>query len=491
MNSRKPNILLVMVDNQPASMMGCYGNNEIFTPHLDALASKGMLFRNAFCPNSMCSPCRASMLTGLMPSQHGVHTWLDDEIMDTWPGGYNSIAEFETLPEKLSKEGYHTALIGKYHLGVADNPQNGFKHWVVMDKGMMDSFYGLSVIDNGQRHTAPEHSVDYFTKKSIEYLDEHVGPNASPFFLSLNYNAPYGDLPDTLGEPDHRYSHLYKDLPMNSVPREGVCPELIDWILVRKEKEPDYDFAWYKELAGQPNNLPVMRQYYSQVSMVDDGVGQVLAKLKEKGVLEDTLVIYTADHSLSVGQHGFWGHGEDTWPSNAHRSANNIPLIISYPKFSKPGLDVENLVGTTDIYTTMLDLAGCEQNSSESVFGNSLTPLLKGETTEFRDEVFMEQEETRTIRTSKWLFMKRLENTEYGFKDELYDLVNDPDERQNLAQQPDYVDVVTKLSDRLKDFFSQHSNPRWDLWKGGTVKSNSTRPFLWKEVWGDEWAPEF
>ncbi len=87
--------------------------------------------------------------------------------------------------------------------------------------------------------------------------------------------------------------------------------------------------------------------------------------------------------------------------------------------------------------------------------------------------------------------MKRLKNTKYEFKDELYDLVNDPDERKNLVQQPEYVDVVAKLSNRLDDFFAQHANPRWDLWKGGAVKSNSTRPFLWEEVWGDDWTPEF
>jgi len=103
----------------------------------------------------------------------------------------------------------------------------------------------------------------------------------------------------------------------------------------------------------------------------------------------------------------------------------------------------------------------------------------------------MEQEETRVIRTSEWLFMKRVENTEYDFKDELYDLVNDPDERVNLAKDPEYADVLEKLTTRLNEFFSNHSDPRWDLWQGGTVKSNSTRPFLWKEVWGDDWAPEY
>jgi arylsulfatase A-like enzyme len=103
----------------------------------------------------------------------------------------------------------------------------------------------------------------------------------------------------------------------------------------------------------------------------------------------------------------------------------------------------------------------------------------------------MEQEETRAIRTSEWLFMKRIENTEYDFQPELYDLVNDPDERKNLAQDPKYAEVVAELSTRLDEFFTKYADPRWDLWKGGVVKSNSTRPFLWKEVWGDDWAPEY
>jgi hypothetical protein len=87
--------------------------------------------------------------------------------------------------------------------------------------------------------------------------------------------------------------------------------------------------------------------------------------------------------------------------------------------------------------------------------------------------------------------MKRVENTEYDFKDELYDLVNDPDERVNLAQDPEYADVVAKLSARLDDFFTEYSDPRWDLWQGGTVKSNSTRPFLWNELWGEDWKPKY
>ena len=174
-----------------------------------------------------------------------------------------------------------------------------------------------------------------------------------------------------------------------------------------------------------------------------------------------------------------------------HRSANNIPLIISHPDFAQPGREVESVVGTTDIFATILDHTGCELRSSENVAASSLCPILRGEATELRDEVFMEQEETRAIRTSQWLFMKRLENTPYDFKDELFDLVKDPDERVNLAQLPEYTAVVAELGGRLDAFFSRYANPRWDLWKGGVAKSNSTRPFLWKELWGDDWAPEY
>ncbi len=108
-----------------------------------------MQFENAYCVNAMCSPCRASVLTGLMPSQHGIHTWLDDRIMDQWPDSWNAVGEFVTLPEILKANGYETALIGKYHLGDPSLSQNGFEHWVTFPLGHTRSFWNNSVIENG------------------------------------------------------------------------------------------------------------------------------------------------------------------------------------------------------------------------------------------------------------------------------------------------------------------------------------------------------
>ena len=103
MLAKRPNILMFMSDNQPAELLGCYGNDEIHTPHIDQIAASGIQFDNAFCVNAMCSPCRASVLTGLMPSQHGIHTWLDDRIMESWPDKWNAIGEYKSFPTILKQ----------------------------------------------------------------------------------------------------------------------------------------------------------------------------------------------------------------------------------------------------------------------------------------------------------------------------------------------------------------------------------------------------
>ncbi len=489
MTSGKPNILLIFVDNHPANMMGCSGNTEIHTPNLDELAGRATRFSEAFCPNAMCSPCRASVLTGLMPSQHGIHTWLDDSKISEWPGNWNAIEEFDTLPEQLAKAGYDTALMGKYHLGIADQPQNGFDEWITMQIGHVLSFYDNSMVVNGERLQYPGHSVDFFTNHAVNYIDKRGKDPANPFFMFLTYPAPYGHWPSIQGEAKNQFADLYKDTPFNSVPREGISRELIEWMLVTHDK--GYIDEFYKNIAQIPNDLPTLRNYYSQMSVVDNGVGQVLAALERQQISDNTLVIYTSDHGMSLGQHGFWGHGEDTWPSNTHRAAHHIPLIIKPPHDSHTGKVVQNLVGTTDIHATILDYAGLSLPSSETSPSRSLRTLIQSDGSRWDDAVFMEQEETRSIRTSKWLLMRRINPTAYNFRTELYDLENDPDERRNVAEDPAYQEVLEDISNQLDAFFKKYCNPKWDLWHGGTVKSNSTRPFLWREVWGDDWKPSY
>ena len=148
--SSTPNVILIFTDNQQAATLACYGNSEVHTPHIDALAADGIQFNNAYCANSFCSACRASALTGLMPSQHGVHSWIDDRNMSDWPRGWHALAGLATLPEELQRLGYRTGIFGKYHLGDPQSPALGWDRWVTMADGHVRSFYDNDIFDNGQ-----------------------------------------------------------------------------------------------------------------------------------------------------------------------------------------------------------------------------------------------------------------------------------------------------------------------------------------------------
>ena len=487
----KPNVVLIFVDNQPANMLGCSGNDEIYTPNLDALALEGVRFSNAFCPNTMCSPCRASVLTGLMPSQHGIHSWLDDSEISNWPKNWNAIGEFRSLSEMLSENGYKTALVGKYHLGIADQPQNGFQYWVTFQIGHVQSFYNNKMIDNGEQYTYPGHSVEFFTQRAVDYLEEASRSPDQPFFLFLTYPAPYGHWPSVKGEPENKFAERYTNTPFNSVSREGISDELIDWILIRKEKFGDLSFQGFRDLIRIPNDLPTLRNYYSQMSMVDEGVGQVLAALDNNNQSDNTMVIYTSDHGMSLGEHGFWGHGKDTWPSNTYKESNHIPLLVRPPGQRSGGRTASNLVGTTDIFATIMDYVNLEFPGSHNIPARSLRKIIEGHDPQWEQEVFMEQEETRSVRTDEWLFMKRFDGSDYDFNSELYNLIDDSDERNNLIESPDHAAIIKSLSEKVDNFFDTYSAPQWNLWQGGSAKSNSSRSFLWKEVWGVNWRTQF
>lgn len=488
---KRPNILLIMTDNQPAELLGCYGNSEIQTPHIDALADDGFRFDNAFCVNGMCSPCRASVMTGLMPSQHGIHTWIDDRLRKLWPKNWNAIDEFNTLPEILAASGYQTALIGKYHMGAPEYAQNGFKHWVTNPDGHVTDFWNGSYITNNERSNYSGHSVDFFTSKMIEYL-EAVTSNASPspFFAFLPYNAPYGHWPALKGRAKNKFRDYYDNIPMHTIPREGLHENAITRFL--KKAADSVGGVDHSSELRIPNDLETLRNYYSEMSMVDDGVGRVLAALKRLNIYDDTIIIFTADHGFSLGHHGIWGHSQATLPSNAHRATFSIPFIFRYGQRLQNG-STKAYISQIDLFPTLLEMAGIEPNghNNNSPARSFASALLTGEFKDC-DAVFLEQEETRAVRTSRWLYKRRFQKApKEPYPDELYDLVADPQEKFNLSGMSEYADIEHQLMRRIEMFFEKHSDPKYDLWKGGMPKSNSDKPWLWKEAWGDSWQPFF
>ena len=235
-----------------------------------------------------------------------------------------------------------------------------------------------------------------------------------------------------------------------------------------------------------------LRNYFAQVSLIDDGVRRILTALERLRLDRDTIVIYTADHGFSLGHNGIWGHGAAAFPASAHRPSYHIPLIMAGGSIAESAL-CEELVSQIDQFSTLAAIVGAgDAQPSLPSSARDLGPVLRGEAIPGSDAIFYEQEETRAIRTSDWLYAMRFQGaTHYPMRDEIYRLTDDPLEKRNLIDVPEVSDKATELRSRITAFFETHSDPRYDLWRGGTAKSNVTYEKLWQDAWGDDWRPEF
>lgn len=442
----RPNVVLVMTDNHGAWTLGCYGNPDIRTPHIDRLAKEGIRFTRAFSSNAVCSPTRATWLTGLLPSQHGVHCFLRANEAQMGPDAYSTIEEFRTLPEILAEAGYRCGLIGKWHLGDNLHPQEGFHDWITMPHGATASFYDAEVIEDGRVRREPKYLTDLWTERGVEFIEK----KKRPFFLFLSYNGPYGLGRSLLRPARNRHYADYARQQLPSFPREQMHP----WLFNNK----DY-----------LNDIVAIRRYACELSAVDDGVGAVLKTLKESGLDEKTLVVFTADQGWAGGQHGIWGMGDHTRPLHAFDGTMHVPLIVRHPGGIPAGRTSEALVSNYDLLPSLLNYLGLKDKRPEKppLAGRDYSPILRGERLDWEDVVYYDFENTRAIRTADWKYVHRFPDGPH----ELYDLEADPGEQFNLFGQPRQAKVQQDLRRRLETFFDRYADPTYDLWKGGRSKT--------------------
>ncbi len=483
---RPPNILFILTDNQAASLLGSYGNTDIKTPNIDQLAAEGTQFNRFYASNGMCSPTRATLMTGLLPSQHGIHNWLDDEMMHDWPREWSAVEEFRTLPLTLKNRGYQTALIGKWHLGQPWKASIGYQHWVTFTDGHTVDFWNNTVIDNEQTYGVKDkHIVDFFTEKAVDYLQSYDGEK--PFYLQLNYDGPYVNPPTNMGPAKNRFYADYVGKNFDSFPRVAFNQNLTMQIM-EKEKHPPFIIKKHLQALQMHNDPATMANVASQNAIVDDGVGRVMAMLKKKGLDKNTLVIFSSDQGNFYGQHGLWQHTVVTTPTNLYETAMNVPLIFRHLSSIEAGRKSDALLGQYDLPATILDYVGISdiefENSPGKSFANGLT---EANVTIGRDLVFFEQEETRGVRSSQFAYWQRIKGIG---EPELYDMRQDPGQNKNLAGDTDYLDIQKKLSGELTAFFAKHADPQYDLWNGGVAKGSIIRPNMFKGLYGDSWAPE-
>ncbi len=451
--AKRPNVIFILTDNHGAWTLGCYGNKDIQTPNLDRMAAEGALFERAMASNPVCSPTRATWLTGLMPSQHGVHSFLDGKYM-MGDQAYYTLQEFETLPRILHSEGYVCGLSGKWHLGANMTPQDGFSYWATMVRGGTGNLYEDPVIIDGKVQKSPKYMTDLWTEHGVKFIEQNKDGD-KPFFLYLAYNGPYCLSPLLLRPAKNRWADYYSDKDLPSFPRDHVHP-------------------WQYSNLDYHNNIVSIRRVAAEVSGIDDGVGTILETLKKHGLDEDTLVVFAGDQGWMGGQNGFFGMGDHTRPMAAHDMMMQVPLIFRHPGRIEPtrsGIMVSN----TDFLPSVLDYLGLQNRIPKSprLSGRSYADILRGRQIEWETAMFYEMESCRSVRTENWKYVARHNPEGPG---ELYDMANDPRERFNLFNQPTHTEIQRRLAAKLNAFFDRYADPKYDIWNGGISKARRHHP---------------
>jgi N-acetylglucosamine-6-sulfatase len=421
--TQRPNIVFVLVDDLRWDEVGCMGHPFVKTPHIDRIAREGVLFRNAFATTPLCSPHRACILTGLYAHGHGITDNTDRSAQSH---------RLVTFPRLLHDQGYATAYVGKWHMGVDDSPRPGFDRWVsVQGQGR---YHDTRLNIDGTVVQSKGYVTDVFNDHAVEFIERR---HDKPFLLYLAHKAVHPDLeqrPDgsisdpSAGkfEPAERHRNMYANEP---VPRR---PNVRD------------------NLAGKPalqrkiGNLPplgpatgtddeTVRNRLRMLMSVEDGVGRILAALEAKGELDNTLVVFTSDHGYFYGEHGL-----SVERRLAYEEAIRVPLLVRYPKLIKAGSMREQFVLGIDLCPTFLELGDAAELAG--LHGRSLVPMLKGDPAELRDSFLIEYYSDRVfprvltmgyqaVRTKRH---KLIRYRELEGMDEFYDLEADPYEMRNL-----------------------------------------------------------
>ncbi|MCP5118712.1 MAG: sulfatase [bacterium] len=441
----RPNILYIMTDDHAAHMLSIYGSRIASTPNLDRIGNQGMRFANAFCTNSLCAPSRATLLTGKYSHRNGQRT-----NRETFDGSQ------QTFPKLLRQAGYQTAIIGKWHL---KSEPTGFDYWNVLP-GQGD-YHDPVLIDNGEETKHTGYVTDIITDLALEWLGKR--DSSKPFLLMFHHKAPHARW-----VPDEKHIRMFEDQviaapdtfdddlkgrarPIQEA-KNLIWPDLRD----RFASWTDYGKSVPEGLSPEAEEEAVFQRYVKDymrvVASVDDNVGRVLDYLDESGLTEDTVVIYTTDNGMFVGDHGMF---DKRW---MYEEALRVPLLVRYPRAIKPGSLTERFALNVDYAPTILDYAGVE--APADMQGRSLRPVLEDEAPpDWRESFyyhyyeFPAQHNVRKhygVRTQRYKLMHFYEDIDAW---ELIDLENDPEERRNVYDDTAHAETVDRLKaevDRLR-----------------------------------------
>lgn len=434
---RRPNLLVIQTDEHHYATLGCYGGMLEATPHLDWLASQGALCTSFYATTPVCSPSRAALVSGLYPHRTPVVTNnipLRDEIV--------------TFAELLRRQGYATGFAGKWHLDGNGKPQwsprrkFGFEdnrfmfnrgHWKKLEDGPNGPRVGArnargvpSYDLNGA--DSETFATDWLCQKAIDFIKQHQN---DPFCYMLSLPDPHG--PNTVRAPyDSMYQADQVVIPNTLLKKEGQIPK------------------W-----GQPaGNVTaaqlrrIMPNYYGMVKCIDDNVGRIINTLREQGILDDTLIVFTSDHGDLCGEHGRLNKGVP------YEGSARIPFLLYFPRQVKPGTVIPQALSCVDFLPTALDLMKVDYQ--QGVDGRNAAALFRGEDhSDWHDVAFLRG-------TQSWLcVLNDRYKLVYSKQDQpwLFDLQADPDELTNHFGRPGYEDITRDLTRQLLNYCQTYDDP--------------------------------
>jgi arylsulfatase A-like enzyme len=451
---RRPNILFVMADDHAAHAIGTYGSRVNATPSIDRLAAEGMRFDACFCTNSICSPSRATILTGTYNHVNGVTT-LDTHLDGRLP----------TFPKMLQAAGYQTAMIGKWHLGHGGiHDPTGFDWWSVLpDQG---EYHDPTFLEaDGREVVRHGYATDLITDLALEWIDR-CDPDR-PFLAMVHHKAPHRSW-----EPADRHADLYADAPIPEPPtlrddhvgRSSAAVEarMQLWDLTAEDLKQvvppgltdDEELSWRYQR--------YMQDYLRCVAALDENVGRLLDGLEERGIGDDTVLVYTSDQGFFLGDHGWFDK------RFMYEESLRMPFILRYPRLVAAGSSFDAIVLNLDVAQTLLDLAGVEP--SAPMQGRSLVPLLRGERpsnwrTSLYYRYWMHLDGSHGVWAHRGVRTARHKLVHYygegmdqpGARDdprpeewELFDLEADPFELHSLHADPGHAELMASLRSELR-----------------------------------------
>ncbi|MEZ6060128.1 MAG: sulfatase [Planctomycetaceae bacterium] len=435
----KPNVLFLICDDLNCDL-GCYGHPLVKTPNIDALAARGVRFRNAHCQYPLCGPSRASFMTGMYPDQTLIRRnaiYLREHVPNVL-----------TIPQVFRSAGYFATRIGKIyhynvprHIGTSGHDDPYSWNYTINPRGrdkddedlifsLVPGNFGGTLSWLAAEGTDEEQTDAIAAARAEDMLKRHAA-DGTPFYLAVGLYRPH-----TPYVAPKKYFEMYptEEIRVPTVPANylSTLPKPAVRSLNRKKDQVDLDPRVAKQ---------AIQAYYASITFADAQIGRILSALQQTGLAENTIIVFTSDHGYHMGEHGYYQK------TTLFENATRVPLIIAGPGVTASGQEAGTMAEMVDIYPTLTDLAGLE--TPESVTGVSLVPALSDVAAVVRDTALTQYANGYSIRTAKYRYTAWGAGGEEGH--ELYDSVNDPDELHNLADDPQHADTVTRLSKQLQD----------------------------------------